>query len=66
MKKSKGECKSIYLISSYGPFIQLCSMILFIKIIFLFNEMISKINIHVKIDWINQMKKQYLAMLQLL
>jgi hypothetical protein len=49
LEKSIGEYRSRYLIPQHGSFIQLCSMTIFIKIIFLFNKMIVKISTHIKL-----------------
>jgi hypothetical protein len=49
MKKSKSEYKSRYLISQYGSSTQLHLMTIFIKIIFLFNQMIVEIDTHIKL-----------------
>ena len=46
MKKSKSGYKSRYLISQHGPSTQLHLMTIFIKIIFLFNQIVIKIDIH--------------------
>jgi hypothetical protein len=49
MKKSKSGYKSRYLISQHGPSTQLHLMTIFIKIIFLFNQMIVEIDTHMKL-----------------
>jgi hypothetical protein len=49
LKKLRDRCKSTYLISQYGSFVQLCSITLFICINFLFNQMIVEIDTHIKL-----------------
>ena len=48
LEKSRDENKSRYLIPQHELFIQLCSITMFNKIYFLFNEIIVKINTHIK------------------
>jgi hypothetical protein len=49
LKKSKDECKLRYVISQHGLFTRLCSMTLFVKINFLYNQMIVEIDTHIKL-----------------
>ena len=66
MEKSRGGCRSKYLISQHSLFTRLCLMILYINIIFLFNKIIIKINIHIKLIEYNQSEMYLLCLLEIL